>query len=71
MENTGKCGGLNLQSKNLRTEVCQPATTVGMFTIKPLCTINAKLVATMLSKVYLSVDPSKIVHILKGLSSQL
>ena len=51
--------GLNQQSKNLCTEVCRPATTVGMFTLQPLCTIYAKLAATMLSKPQLSHDPSK------------
>ena len=50
--------GLNLQSKIMCTEVCRPATTVGVFTLQPLCTIYAKLVATMLSKVYSSLDPS-------------
>ena len=38
--------------------MCRPATTVGMFTLQPLCTIYAKQVATMLSKVYPSIDPS-------------
>ena len=46
------------------TEVCRPATTVGNFTLQPLCTIYAKLAATTatLSKPLLSIDPS-ILHI--------
>ena len=35
-----------------------PAITVGMFTLQPLYTIYAKLVLTMLSKPYPSIDPS-------------
>ena len=54
-----KMWGLNKQSKNLCTEVCRPATTVKMFTLQPLCTIYGKLAATMLSKPYPSLDPSK------------
>jgi len=38
--------------------VCLSATTVGMFTLQPLCTIYAKLLATMLCKVNSSIDPS-------------
>jgi len=49
--------GLNWQSKNLCTEVRRPATTV-VYTLQPLCTIYAKLVVTMLSKVDSSIDPS-------------
>jgi len=53
-----KMWGLNWQSQNVCTEVCLPATTAGIFTLQPLCTIYAKLAATMLSKPQPSINPS-------------